>query len=110
MSSSDFIQLAGLIGALLGVLGTAIWWFLRQHLNKLHRRIRTLEDQNEELQTRAEQTRPRLARLESANLHLQNRIKQLAREAEARHRQLGQAVEMLRAVRAKGAELRAERH
>jgi chromosome segregation ATPase len=60
MPTSELIHLVGVIGSALTLIGGVIWWFLKRHLNNLHREIKTLKEKNANLKLREEDLRRKL--------------------------------------------------
>jgi cellulose biosynthesis protein BcsQ len=60
MPTPDLVHLVGAVVSALCLIGGVVWWFLRRHLNNLHREIKTLREKNTKLRDRAEDIRQQL--------------------------------------------------
>jgi cellulose biosynthesis protein BcsQ len=109
MSTSDILQLAGIVGSVLGLVGTAIWWCLQRHLKKLYTQIKQLQVTERRLNTRCQELQSDKARLDAENSFQREEIRKGTEEREGLQRRVGQAEETLSRFRTDNADLRAER-
>jgi len=82
MPASEFIHLVVVLVPVFTLIGGVLWWFLKRHLNHLHRDIRVLKDKNAALKQREDDLR--------RELHQSNKILEFCRddkaELKAKHR------------------------
>jgi cellulose biosynthesis protein BcsQ len=110
MSTTDLVQLVGVIGSVVVFLGGAIWWCLQRHLKKLHQQIRVLERKKERLDERLRKALQDIAALEGQRASLQAQVIQLEAVVKQRDVELAKAAWELDNVRGKTQKAQQELH